>query len=578
MKKILAVLLVMAMLVVMFAACETKTSGDESSQTPPSSAAESKKDDGAKDDGGDSGDAGIINMADLVPVVNEPVNLTLAITVGTSGDDPNDMPWFQWMSDETGLTFDFVVIDSAAWAEKKPIMLATDDLPDVFLGQDFTQAEIMKYGYAGSFLPLNDLIDTYGDQIISSLALVPGAAESIVCPDGNIYSLPALVVFSPFTNFRPWINQSWLDAVGLENPETLDEFYNVLVAFKNEDPNGNGEADEIPWSGSWKDIQQRAIALIGCGFITMGNKADNIALTKDDEATYMPLHENYRKYLEFMAKCYAEGLIDQDIFSQDEVQFYAKAHENSIGACVAPAPFYLTDSYENWNAMYPLVENKGEEKIAPISQQITQGKYIVTKACENPDVAIRFANLFYTPWYSASIMYGPLDANGVVVSDYYPDNFADIYVEDKVIHIVNSDWDPDEMGLWDYYAKFGPVNSAFSFALDDCYALNCIWTDWDPLTDANPQDDHWRKAQLANIVPYTKTVFPAVFLSEEQLAKVDELKTPLETLVEQWEARFITGAASIDADYDTFISELKAAGAEEYQQIYVDAYNTYKAH
>lgn len=42
------------------------------------------------------------------------------------------------------------------------------------------------------------------------------------------------------------INKSWLEKLGLEVPKTWDDLTKVLTAFKNDDPNGNGEADEIP--------------------------------------------------------------------------------------------------------------------------------------------------------------------------------------------------------------------------------------------------------------------------------------------------------------------------------------------
>jgi putative aldouronate transport system substrate-binding protein len=46
------------------------------------------------------------------------------------------------------------------------------------------------------------------------------------------------------------VYQPWLDALGLEEPETIDEFHEMLLAFKNDDPNGNGVADEIPLSAA----------------------------------------------------------------------------------------------------------------------------------------------------------------------------------------------------------------------------------------------------------------------------------------------------------------------------------------
>ena len=64
--------------------------------------------------------------------------------------------------------------------------------------------------------------------------------------ENGILSLPQVTGFNP----RSWevmmINKTWLDKLGLEVPSTLGELEEVLKAFKEKDPNGNGKADEIP--------------------------------------------------------------------------------------------------------------------------------------------------------------------------------------------------------------------------------------------------------------------------------------------------------------------------------------------
>ena len=47
-----------------------------------------------------------------------------------------------------------------------------------------------------------------------------------------------------------WFNYDWLEKLGLEEPQTTEELYEVLKAFKTQDPNGNGKANEIPLTGS----------------------------------------------------------------------------------------------------------------------------------------------------------------------------------------------------------------------------------------------------------------------------------------------------------------------------------------
>src|SRR5699024_41996 len=83
----------------------------------------------------------------------------------------------------------------------------------------------------------------------------PGSEGQITQLDGNIYSLPVVnECYHCSVPNKFWINKTWLDNLGLEMPTTLDEFYDVLVAFRDQDANGNGDPnDEIPFAGDYKD-------------------------------------------------------------------------------------------------------------------------------------------------------------------------------------------------------------------------------------------------------------------------------------------------------------------------------------
>ena len=65
--------------------------------------------------------------------------------------------------------------------------------------------------------------------------------------DGHIYTIPFINTSATGKmGFKQWINTKWLETLGMEIPTTVEEFKEVLIAFRDEDPNGNGEKDEIP--------------------------------------------------------------------------------------------------------------------------------------------------------------------------------------------------------------------------------------------------------------------------------------------------------------------------------------------
>lgn len=121
------------------------------------------------------------------------------------------------------------------------------------------------------------------------------------------------------------MNMTWLKNLGLEIPTTIDEFTEVLRAFKTQDPNKNNEADEIPLSFRSTDAANRT-TWIGSFFGPFGVVDDSThIMIKDGKVIFTPEQEGFRKALEYFHMLYAEGLMDPESFTQDDSTFYAKS-------------------------------------------------------------------------------------------------------------------------------------------------------------------------------------------------------------------------------------------------------------
>lgn len=105
-------------------------------------------------------------------------------------------------------------------------------------------------------------------------------------------------------DIRFWYNQQWLERLDLAVPTTLDELYNVLVAFRDEDADGDGETDdEIPFSGSWDNgYNERAPIMTAMGFNSSGNYLGINFLAEQPSIGYFPYTEQYYDYLVYMKK------------------------------------------------------------------------------------------------------------------------------------------------------------------------------------------------------------------------------------------------------------------------------------
>jgi len=124
------------------------------------------------------------------------------------------------------------------------LMLASGKIPDI-VGSSRIKDFVNQYGPEGAFMPLNDLIDEHAPNLKAFFEEKPEIAAAISAADGNMYYIPYL----PDGKYGRayWIRTDWLNKLGLEVPETVEDYEKVLRAFKTQDPNGNGLADEVPY-------------------------------------------------------------------------------------------------------------------------------------------------------------------------------------------------------------------------------------------------------------------------------------------------------------------------------------------
>ena len=159
-----------------------------------------------------------------------------------------DMAWVEELEKAAGIPIKWEEV-SADWDEKKSTMLAAGDMPDLVIGANAISDSDMVT-FTGLFEDLSDDMDSL-PNVSAMFEAVPETEAMATRPDGEIFSVPSYRRFWPQSATRQYINQQWLDNLGLEQPTTFDELHQVLLAFKNEDANGNGDPDdEIPidWS------------------------------------------------------------------------------------------------------------------------------------------------------------------------------------------------------------------------------------------------------------------------------------------------------------------------------------------
>lgn len=329
-----------------------------------------------------------------LPIVNEPVTLTMLVQKNVSdlGNSWQEKECVQRAQEETGITLEFTEISQAAWSEQIGVILASGEMPDVFVGSISNFA-----AYTESFLPLNNLIDQYAPNITAFYDEHPELKVAGMMEDGNLYSLPTFQQQGYYThNNRYAINQDWLDAVGMDIPITQDDLFDVLMAFKEQDPNGNGEADEIPYSMQGSTATALDANSYGMNFLmnSCGIHSINYVQVDDGVVSFAPTREEYRDFLEYANKLYVNGLIDPDGFVQQSADFLAKGAAGRIGSFSHHSFLDIVvgaDKLEQYTPLLPMQDKNGDITITGrnVDGDWFYDYYKISATCEIPEVAIR---------------------------------------------------------------------------------------------------------------------------------------------------------------------------------------------
>ena len=406
MKRILAMLLCLAMIVGIMAACGD--SGNDSS-APSSSESSASGESSKADESSESSEAGepsgeVVNSTNPgteLPIVTEPVTLKICkerhmLDTTTSY---NEKASFKNITEETGLTLEFQELAAGTSSEQVPLLLAGGNMPDVFWAL-ITDTQILQN--ESLFVPLEDMLETYAPNCLKTYGELTSVdwRQIATTPSGHIYGMLGRyeALFENSGDGIQIINKAWLDKVKKDIPTTLEEYKDVLIAFRDGDPNGNGQADEIPY-GFCEDMWCASLTNdmgqfgIGHGGAT-GNNSNTMYTIIDGKVQGAVNTPEYREYLEFYHDLYTEKLIDQEGFSMKNDVFANKIRNNQVGTYYSwTALEYLSTEQEKDWVVLPTM--KAHEDTVPVANgeidrsTVQKNKWVITSSCEHPEAALR---------------------------------------------------------------------------------------------------------------------------------------------------------------------------------------------
>jgi putative aldouronate transport system substrate-binding protein len=435
---------------------------------------------------------------------------------------------------------------------KKSLLFASDDLPDLFIGAGFTAKELLRYGKQGQLIAMNDLIDKYAPNIKEAFAAIPDAKAMSTLSDGNIYSLPLINQLPRDMHLRYWISTTWLKNVGKEVPKTLEEYYDVLVAFKEQDANGNGDPnDEIPLSGI-DGYGVDGLILNALGVNSNGRNKNEITATADGKVFCLNISEEYKEYLKFMNKLYSEKLLDNDVFVQTKEQFEAKGHANLLGSFHSSAS-YLTCGSEigyDYTQFDALTSARNSRKMVTASTGISTGVSAITSVNKYPEATIRLLD------YCFSEQGSTVARNG----------------EEG----VGWRWVDKEKGIWENLQPEGYDGTQQWRAMVTAISAIPTWLRVEYQLGLGTRDAFWLNDMTDKFsYPYFVMRYPALDFTEEETEKMVPIENDLISYMDEARARFILGKDDIDKTWDSYVETVKKMGIQTIIDIHQAAYDKY---
>jgi putative aldouronate transport system substrate-binding protein len=491
------------------------------------------------------------------------IKLTAIITKHPLTKPLAEMEWLQKVEETAGVDIEWQEI-TADWGQKKGTMLASGDIPDLFIGPNvITDADFAQF--QGLFQDLSGMLDQ-APNVQNMFNEKPDTKVIATQSDGKIYGLPKYQRFWPATASRQFINQQWLDQLGLSMPTTWDELYEVLVAFKEKDANGNGDPnDEIPmdWPGGIGGYFNPAV-LLGSMGITLTDGSGQGYFVEDGQVKNYLTDDRYKTMVIFLNKLYKAGLINPEVFTHDYTKFQSIARGEGETAkvgftwgWVASDRFgeQLAPQYASMPPMKVSADYAGKLSWSYDHYSLNYGpNHIVMSAkTKNKEAAMKFINELYAPEVGMQVLFGSIGPN-------IKDNGDGTYA---VLPPSDAKMDP---GTWKWTSTMAD-NGAFY--IPDSLKLTLGTDMQEVLGQSEP-------LEAALEVDPDKDVFPGMFIKYSTMDNnaMSLNNTNVMNLAESSFAKWVT-KGGVESEWDTYIKESEKAGLKQNLEIMQKYYDDY---
>lgn len=472
--------------------------------------------------------------------------------------DPNQKLILKRLEKETGVKIEWTNYQSD-FAEKRNLDISSGDLPDAIHNDGASDVELMSWAKQGVIVPVENLIKKYMPNLQKVLDEKPEYKSMITAPDGHIYSFPWIEELGEgkesihSVNDMAWINKAWLDKLGLKMPQTTDELVKVLEAFKTQDPNGNGKADEIPMSFINKPGNEDFKVLFGS--FGEGDNDDHLIVSNDNKVDFTADNDSYKEGVAFMRSLQEKGLIDSEAFEQDWNTYIAKGGEDLYGVYFTWDKNNISKNKSDYEVLPVLAGPNGQKNVTRTNNVgFSRDRMVITSANKNLELTAKWIDQQYAPLQSVQNNWG-------TYGDKKQQNIFAFDKNQKMLkHLPLEGTAPTEIRQKTEVG--GPLA-----ILDSYYGK----------VTTMPDDAKWRLDILKeNYVPYMKneSIYPKIFMKEKDLDKVAQIEADMNDYIARKRAEWIT-KGGIDKEWESYKKELERYGLTEWLTIKQKYYDDY---
>mgnify|MGYP001108896101 CR=1 FL=1 len=480
----------------------------------------------------------------------------LNANVSTTYPNLGDTPWAQYVMEQTGIEIEFIHPTVGSEDEEFSILIASGEYPDIIEHKWTTypggpQAAIND----GVIIDLDDVMVNNAPNFSKLMADHPDVDKRVKTADGSYYCFPFLRgLESPnITQFSAGmiLRKDVLDELGLEMPETIDEWETVLRAFKE----AGFETPFVTRNEWMKDVWSP-------GFDNWGN-----FYVEDGTVKHGLIEASRKDFISKMHDWYEEGLIDRDWLVADKAANQTYFTTGKSAAVYAPFGQGLGQytqvmneadpeiTQEDIRATVPVTSTKGQNakfsKMNDIYDQSGVSAAISTQ-CENVEAAAWLLDWMFSEEGNLCCNFG---IEGVT---YEMKDGKPVYTD----MIMNN---PDGLSVANALAAYTRASTSGVCVQDEDY-----------IEQYYEQDNQKEALELSMKTDMGEHFFPPTSVAEEDSEQFADIMNNVKTLADEMEAQFIAGTVPMD-EWDAYQQQLKEFGIEDAIAMMQTAYDNYMA-